>query len=112
MTKKQGDVRAGRAHHLAHPSARPDASRRLGRRPGADLGLHVVSGVARVQTSGGPAREIRPGDTVWTPPGEKHWHGAAPTTAMVHLAMQEALDGKQIDRLEHVTQELYRAESG
>jgi hypothetical protein len=57
-----------------------------------------------VQISGGP---VRPGDTVWTPPGEKHWAGAAPTTAMVHLAMQEALDRKQIDRLEHVTQELY-----
>ena len=53
--------------------------------------LHVLSGVGRIQTWGGPVREIRPGDTVWIPPGEKHWHGASPDTGMVHLAMQEAL---------------------
>src|SRR6202030_1049045 len=55
--------------------------------------LYVVSGLGRVQTWGGPIREIRPGDTVWFAPGEKHWHGASPTCAMVHIAMQEALDG-------------------
>src|SRR5580698_11624845 len=55
--------------------------------------LHVVSGVGRVQLLGGPVREIRAGDTVWIAPGEKHWHGAGPTTAMVHIAMQEAKDG-------------------
>jgi quercetin dioxygenase-like cupin family protein len=72
--------------------------------------LYVVSGVGRVQSVGGPVREMRAGDTVWIPPGEKHWHGAAPTTAMVHIAMQEALDGKVVDWLEQVTQEEYRAE--
>ncbi len=55
-------------------------------------------------------REIRAGDTIWIPPGEKHWHGAAPATAMVHLAMQEALDGKAVDWLEQVTQDQYTAE--
>ena len=55
--------------------------------------LHVVSGVGRVQLWGGPLREIRAGDTVWIAPGEKHWHGAGPDTNMVHIALQEALDG-------------------
>jgi quercetin dioxygenase-like cupin family protein len=72
--------------------------------------LYVVSGVGRAQTFGGPLREIRAGDTLWIPPGEKHWHGAAPTTAMVHLAMQEALDGKHVDWMEQVSQEQYGAE--
>src|ERR1700740_3576058 len=53
--------------------------------------LHVIAGCGRVQTWGGPVQEIRPGDTIWIPPGEKHWHGAGPTSAMVHIAMQEAL---------------------
>ncbi len=69
--------------------------------------LLVVSGVGRVQTWGGPIREIRPGDTVWIPPGEKHWHGAAPTSAMTHIAMQEALDGSPVAWLEHVTDAQY-----
>ena len=69
--------------------------------------LRVVSGLGRVQAWGGPVREIRPGDTVWIPPGEKHWHGAAPTSAMEHLAMQEALDGKHVEWLEHVSDEQY-----
>jgi quercetin dioxygenase-like cupin family protein len=72
--------------------------------------LHVVSGLGRVQTWGGPLREIRPGDTVWIPPGEKHWHGAAPGNTMVHMAMQEALDGKAVDWLEAVTDAQYGAE--
>ena len=55
--------------------------------------LHVVSGVGRVQLWGGPVREIRPGDTIWIAPGEKHWHGAGPDTNMVHIALQEHLDG-------------------
>jgi len=71
--------------------------------------LHVVSGVGRVQTLGGPVREIHAGDTVWIPPGEKHWHGAAPTVAMTHLAMQEHLDGTHVTWLEHVTDEQYNA---
>lgn len=72
--------------------------------------LHVLSGVGRVQSWGGPVKEIRPGDTIWIPPGEKHWHGAAPTTGMVHLAFQEALDGKQVDWLEHVSDADYLTE--
>ena len=69
--------------------------------------LHVVSGVGRAQAWGGPVREIRSGDTVWIPPGEKHWHGAAPTTGMVHIALQEALDGKHVEWLEHVSDTQY-----
>lgn len=65
--------------------------------------LYVLSGVGRVQSEGGPLREIRAGDVVWIPPGEKHWHGAAPTTMMSHVAMQEADNGKTADWLEYVT---------
>jgi quercetin dioxygenase-like cupin family protein len=71
--------------------------------------LHVISGVGRVQAVGGPIREIRAGDTVWIPPGEKHWHGAGPKTGMAHIAMQEALDGNHVTWLEHVTDEQYGA---
>ena len=70
--------------------------------------LHVLSGTGRVQSEGGPVREIRPGDTVWIPPGEKHWHGAAPDTSMVHLAIQEALDGQQVHWLEPVADSIYQ----
>jgi quercetin dioxygenase-like cupin family protein len=70
--------------------------------------LHVIFGVGRVQSWGGPVREIRAGDTVWFPPDEKHWHGAAPR--MVHLAFQESLDGKHVTWMEHVTDEQYRVE--
>ena len=69
--------------------------------------LHVIAGCGRVQTFGGPVLEIRAGDTVWIPPGEKHWHGAGPTTRMVHIALQEALDGKHVEWLEHVSDEQY-----
>jgi quercetin dioxygenase-like cupin family protein len=69
--------------------------------------LHVISGAGRVQTWGGPVQEIRAGDTVWIPPNEKHWHGAAPTTGMVHIALQEALDGKHVEWMEHVSDEQY-----
>jgi quercetin dioxygenase-like cupin family protein len=71
--------------------------------------LHVMAGVGRFQTWGEPIREIRAGDTLWIPPGEKHWHGAAPQTSMVHLALQEALDGVQADWLEPVSDEDYLA---
>ena len=74
--------------------------------------LFVVSGKGRVQTFGGPVREIRAGDVVWIPPNEKHWHGAAPETNMVHVAMQEALDGKHVEWMEHVTDEQYKAQVG
>jgi len=70
--------------------------------------LHVILGIGRVQTWDGPVREIKAGDTVWIPPGEKHWHGASPTAGMVHIAMQEALDGTHVTWLEHVTDEQYR----
>lgn len=69
--------------------------------------LIVTSGLGHVQTWGGPVEEIRPGDVVWFPPGEKHWHGASPATAMTHLAIQERLDGKAVEWLEHVTDEQY-----
>ncbi len=69
--------------------------------------LNVISGVGRVQTWGEPIRSIHPGDTVWIPPGEKHWHGAAPDHMMVHLAFQEALDGVHIEWLEPVSDEQY-----
>jgi quercetin dioxygenase-like cupin family protein len=71
--------------------------------------LVIVSGVGRVQSAGGPVREVRAGDVIWFPPGEKHWHGAAPDVAMEHLAMQEALDGRHVDWLEHVTDAEYGA---
>lgn len=71
--------------------------------------LYVTQGVGRAQVWGGPILEIRAGDTVWIPPGEKHWHGAAPTSAMTHLAMQEALDGSAVAWLEPVTDAQYGA---
>jgi quercetin dioxygenase-like cupin family protein len=71
--------------------------------------LIVTFGVGRVQREGGPIEEIRPGDVVWFPPGEKHWHGASPTKAMTHIAIQEALNGKVVDWMEKVSDEQYRA---
>lgn len=65
--------------------------------------LYVLAGCGRIQTEGGPLREIRAGDVVWIPPGEKHWHGAAPSTMMVHLAMQEAENGSAATWMEQVT---------
>ena len=70
--------------------------------------LIVTSGCGRAQRWGGPMEEIRPGDIVWFAPGEKHWHGASPTTAMTHIAIQEQLDGKAVDWLEKVSDEQYR----
>ena len=69
--------------------------------------LIVTAGDGRVQRWGGPIEEIRPGDVIWFPPGEKHWHGAAPTTAMMHIAVQEQLDGKAVDWMEKVSDEQY-----
>ena len=74
--------------------------------------LYVISGIGRVQAEGGPIREIRPGDVVWIPPGEKHWHGASPTNGMTHIAMQEALDGVYSSWMEHVTDAQYSAKVG
>lgn len=74
--------------------------------------LYVISGVGRFQTKGGPIVEIRPGDVVWIPPGEKHWHGASPNNAMTHVAVHESLDGNHITWMEHVTDEEYGAPLG
>ena len=71
--------------------------------------LYVLAGCGRFQTEGEPVREIRAGDVVWIPPGEKHWHGAAPATMMTHLAMQESENGSAATWLEHVTDEQYAA---
>jgi quercetin dioxygenase-like cupin family protein len=70
--------------------------------------LIVTMGCGRAQRAGGPVEEIRPGDVVSFSPGEKHWHGAAPSTAMTHIAIQEALDGKAVEWLEKVSDEQYR----
>ncbi len=71
--------------------------------------LIVTSGCGLVQSWGGPIEEIRPGDVVWCPPGEKHWHGGTPTTAMTHIAFVEQLNGKAVDWMEKVTDEEYFA---
>ena len=71
--------------------------------------LIVTSGCGFVQSWGGPIRVIGPGDVVWCPPGEKHWHGASPTTSMTHIAIQEELNGRVVDWLEKVSDEQYRA---
>ena len=71
--------------------------------------LIVTAGCGRVQREDGPIEEIHPGDVIWFPPGEKHWHGASPTTSMTHIAIQEQLDGKAVDWLEKVSDEQYGA---
>ena len=71
--------------------------------------LIILAGRVLAQREGGPVEEIRPGDVVWFPPNEKHWHGASPTTAMTHIAIQEALDGKTVEWLEKVSDEQYQA---
>ena len=70
--------------------------------------LIVTAGCGWAQREGRPIEEIRPGDVVWFPPGEKHWHGATATAAMTHIAIQEQLDGKVVEWLEQVTDEQYR----
>ncbi len=100
--------------------SRPDPARVAGAHvtfePGARTAWHthplgqtliVTAGCGRVQREGGPIEEIRPGDVVWFPPGEKHWHGAGPTTGMSHIAIQERLDGKVVDWMEKVTDAQY-----
>jgi len=71
--------------------------------------LIVTGGLGRAQRLGGPIEEIRPGDVICFAPGEKHWHGAAPNTAMTHIAIQEQLDGKAVDWMEKVSDEQYQA---
>lgn len=70
--------------------------------------LIVTAGCGWAQREGGTIEEIRPGDIVWFEPGEKHWHGATPNTAMTHIAIQEKLNGSPVDWLEHVTDDQYR----
>jgi quercetin dioxygenase-like cupin family protein len=103
------------------PLFQPNDARRAGGamvtfEPGARTAWHthplgqtliVTAGCGRAQREGGPVEEIRPGDVVWFSPGEKHWHGAAPTTAMTHIALQEQLDGKVVEWLEKVSDEQY-----
>ena len=74
--------------------------------------LYVISGIGRFQTKGGPVQEIRPGDVVWIPPGEKHWHGGSPTSGMTHIAMQESLDGNYSSWMEPVTDAEYSEKVG
>jgi quercetin dioxygenase-like cupin family protein len=71
--------------------------------------LIVVSGTGLAQRWGGPIEEIRPGDVIWFPPGEKHWHGAAPTSSLTHIAIQEAINGSAAEWMEHVTDQQYGA---
>ena len=70
--------------------------------------LIVTAGCGWARREGGLVEEIRPGDVVWISPGEKHWHGASPTTAMTHIAIQESINGKAVEWLEHVTDDQYR----
>ena len=72
--------------------------------------LIITAGCGWVQRWDGPIEEVHPGDVVRFAPGEKHWHGAAPTTAMSHIAIQEALDGKAVEWLEHVTDQQYQGD--
>ena len=103
----------------------PDPARADGRavtfEPGARTAWHthpfgqtlvVLSGLGLAQREGGPIEEIRPGDVVWFAPGEKHWHGASPATAMTHLAIQEGEDGRTVDWMEQVSEEEYGAYAG
>ena len=102
---------------LFHPHvARRAAAALVTFEPGARTAWHthplgqtliVLSGFGWAQREGGPVEEIRPGDVVWFPPGEKHWHGATPTTALNHIAIQEQLDGKVVDWMEQVRDEQY-----
>jgi quercetin dioxygenase-like cupin family protein len=69
--------------------------------------LICTAGCGYVQSEGGPVRNLRPGDVVWCPPNEKHWHGASPTTAMTQIAIQEELNGKVVEWMERVTDEQY-----
>ena len=99
----------------------PDPARVVGAsvtfEPGARTAWHthplgqtliVTSGFGRTERWGGPIEEIRPGDVIWFAPGEKHWHGASPATAMTHTAIQEYLDGKAVDWMEKVGDQQYR----
>lgn len=102
--------------NMAPAPARLNASR-VSFEPGARTAWHthplgqtliVTAGCGWVQREDGPVEEIRPGDVIWFPPGVKHWHGATPTTAVTHIAVQETLDGSNVDWLEKVSDAQYR----
>ena len=96
-------ARAGAGHVTFEPGARTAwHTHPLGQT------LIITSGLGWIQREGGPIEEVRPGDVVWFPPGEKHWHGATPTTAMTHIAVQELHDGKNVDWLEKVSDAQYQ----
>ena len=96
-------ARVGGAHVTFEPGARTAwHTHPLGQT------LIITSGLGWVQREGGPVEEVRSGDVVWFPPGEKHWHGASAATAMTHIAIQESLNGKNVDWLEKVSDEQYR----
>jgi quercetin dioxygenase-like cupin family protein len=109
-----GDVRIDPLNQAAAPARVACASVTF--EPGARTAWHthplgqtliVTAGCGRAQRWDGSIEEIRPGDIVWFAPGEKHWHGAAPTTALTHIAIQEQLDGKVVDWLEKVSDQQY-----
>lgn len=113
-----GTVRIDPLFQAPHPARVRGASVTF--EPGARSNWHthplgqiliVTSGCGLVQSWGGPIKVIRPGDVIQCPPGEKHWHGAMPTTAMTHIAIQEELDGKVVDWMEKVSDEQYQAPS-
>jgi quercetin dioxygenase-like cupin family protein len=110
-----GNVRIDPLHQADAPARVSVASVTF--EPGARTAWHshplgqtlvVIAGRGRVQNWGKQMEEIDPGDVVWTAPGEKHWHGAAPTTAMTHISIVEQLDGKSADWMEHVSDEQYQ----
>ena len=111
-----GIVRVEPLFQAPHPGRAMGASVTF--EPGARTAWHthplgqtliVASGLGWTQCWDGPIEEIRPGDVIWFSPGEKHWHGATPSTAMTHIAIQEALNGKVVDWMEQVRDEEYRA---
>lgn len=110
-----GTVRIDPLFQLSEPARAAGASVTF--EPGARTAWHthplgqtliVTAGLGWTQREGGPVEELRPGDVVWFPPGLKHWHGASPTTAVTHIAIQEQLNGKVVDWLEKVSDAYYR----
>ncbi len=110
-----GDVRIDPLFDHSEPARVSGASVTF--QPGARTAWHthplgqtiiVTAGIGWAQRWDGPREEIRPGDVVWFAPGEKHWHGATTTSAMTHIAIQEKLDGKAVEWLDHVSDEQYR----
>ena len=117
--RARGLVHGDRSHRpfFTAPDPALVASASVTFEPGARTAWHthplgqtliVTAGCGWAQRESGPVEEIHPGDVIWIPPHEKHWHGATPTTAMTHMAIQERKDGKMVDWMEHVSDEQYR----